>query len=298
MSNVSNIITSKIRGLESRLLRRMNKKSFEDEFLKALPRNLHLPARFIFFGDATPSEKTLANTIEQFRSNMIASSDETSIPSYSSPKTGDYKEDTGEHIKPGPYSFSKLEDHAKTGANKRNGIVLKRLADGLQAKSVLELGTNTGLSGCYFLSSETLEMLVTIEGSSELCQVAEANMSKISNKFRLLNMLFDEALDLLLEENQKFDLIYLDGQHERQASMHYVQRVIPLLSTKGVIVLDDIYWSADMNLFWKDFCHMDAFSTTVDLQIKGIGILGNGTEIKDHFDICDYVGRPRIYRKD
>ncbi len=71
-----------------------------------------------------------------------------------------------------------------------------------------------------------------------------------------------------------------------------------LLNPGGVIVFDDIYWSDGMNQAWKELCQWPSFSVTVDLRGKGLCILGDGAQPGTHHDICDYIGRPRIFRKD
>lgn len=110
-------------------------------------------------------------------------------------------------------------------------------------------------------------------------------------------MMFDDALDMLRDESATFDCVYLDGQHERQATLHYMERIRPLLSRGGAVVFDDIYWSDDMNQAWKDLCRMDVFSQTLDFGSKGVCVLRSGDETHVHYDVCDYIGRPRIGRR-
>jgi hypothetical protein len=61
------------------------------------------------------------------------------------------------------------------------------------------------------------------------------------------------------------------------------------------LVFDDIYWSDDMNQAWKEFCQSSRYGLTLDLCMKGLAVIGTEGS-KRHFDIGEFVGRPRIYR--
>ena len=87
------------------------------------------------------------------------------------------------------------------------GIQLKRIIDAFGHGNVLELGTNTGLSGCYFLSSENTEHFYTIEGSPDLCKIADINLKK---GYYIYSTHPEKSLSpsyVELEDSSYFDLI-------------------------------------------------------------------------------------------
>ena len=285
------------RKVGSRLLRVINRARFEDDFLRYLPYELTSAARLIYYRNGTSEEKEIGKNLEVFRASLRDNGAKTII-SYPSPHTGEFALDKGGHSVPADRIESRLSDAANTGVSPIGGILLRRIVTGLNAERVLELGTNTGFSAYYILSAETAPCLVTVEGSRDLCAIAERNISRISSKCEVLNMLFDEAIDqLLAERDRKFDLIFIDGQHERGALLHYTERCMPLLSSKGGFIYDDIYWSDGMNQAWKDVVSDLRFGFTVDFQEKGVALKATDVETKRHFDICDYIGRPSIFRK-
>ena len=281
--------------LSLRIWKAVNKDAFEEDFLRILPDTLKDAALFLFSGNSTSEEKRIAKLIEAYRSQIIATTKD--LHSFSSPHSGTFKKDASGRAIAGPYSSSSAEAHARTGVNIKGGILLKRITTGVAARRVLELGTNTGFSGCYFLSCPQVEQLVTIEGSKDLCEIADRNLRRISDKYKIMNMLFDDAIEQLYRNDEKFDCVFIDGQHEREATWHYTTRVMPMLNNGGTIIFDDIYWSDDMNRFWKEICMSLDFSVTIDLRLKGVAILGSGEQSKMLYDICEYVGRPRIFRK-
>lgn len=276
-------------------IRAVNRSAFEEDFLRTVPDGLKPAAEFAFRDKATPEEKAVARSIEQLRSK-VAARDEA-IESFASPRSGTFTSQEGGGVSTGPVSSSPASAHAKTGVSMKGGILLRRIVTGLAAKRILELGTNTGLSACYFLSSPVKPEVVTIEGSAALCAIAEGNLRQFSDSFTVMNRLFDEALDELTGKGERFDCAFIDGQHERDATWYYARKMAPMLKPGGAIIFDDIYWSDDMNQFWKEACLSDEFSVTIDLGAKGVGLLRRSDEPRMHYDVCEYSGRPRIFRK-
>lgn len=282
--------------VSSLVQRVLNYGKFRGEFLGRLPQRFHGAAKLLFYFTFTAEEKKLASEIESFRSKIPSLSTAKKVYSYTSPHSNTFKTDEKGKAVPGEYIGSAVESHMKTGSSTFNGILLRRIVAGAGVKKILELGTNTGFSGCYFLSVPGTE-LVTIEGSDTLCEIAKINMDRFSDKHRIMNMLFDEAIDVLLAEKASFDCVFIDGQHEQKATLHYTQRVLPMLKPGALIVHDDIYWSDDMHAGWQKMVQDPQFSETVDLFYKGICVVGNGTAPKAHYDLGEYLPRPEIFRK-
>jgi predicted O-methyltransferase YrrM len=177
------------------------------------------------------------------------------------------------------------------------GILLQRIVTGIGARRVLELGTNTGFSGCYFVSAATQPGLVTVEGSAALCAIARVNLSRFSSGVLVMHRLFDEAINELAAAGERFDCVYIDGQHERQATLHYAARVTPLVNPGGILIFDDLYWSGGMNRAWQEICESPRYGLTIDYALKGVAVPG-GAGPKRHVDLCAFIGRPPIGRPD
>jgi predicted O-methyltransferase YrrM len=286
-------VATAVRGVALRVL---NRGKFEKQFLHEAPQALRPAAKFLYYRLFTSEERKLANEIESFRPTIKSLVDGTEVASYSSPHSGTFKKDDRGHSQIDSYGSSGVEAAAQTGASKRNGILLRRLIAGTGVKRILELGTNTGFSGAYFVSVPDVE-LVTVEGSESLCEIAEKNIERFSSKFRVMNMLFDEAIDQLIEKGERFDCVFVDGQHEKEATLHYAERVKPLMEANAVYLFDDIYWSEGMNEAWRELCQQPGFSVTVDLLYKGVCFASDAPTSRVHHDLGNVLPRPRIFRK-
>jgi len=273
------------------------RRSFETQFVPGLPPALQSGARLAFYRRPTPDERRIADEIEGFREGIRAGGEGATARAYASPHSGTFEVDERGHALPGTFGEASLEAHAKTGVDPMGGLLLRRIVDGMKAADVLELGTNTGLSGCYFLSAGARPELVTIEGSEDLCVIAESNLARMSGSFTVMNCLFDEALDQLAASRRQFACAFVDGQHERMATLRYADRIRLLLRPGGAIVFDDIRWSHDMHEAWKTLISSGEYAVTCDFGVKGVCFVGDGGGPPIHFDVGRYAGRPPIFRK-
>jgi len=285
-------------ALERRLLKLANRERFERDFLRVLPQPFVAAARWAYFEDWTSEERALAHEVEDFRSRIAEVAGQASLESLPSPHSGTFALDDQGRSRGATPTASPVESHARTGVGPSGGILLRRLVTGLGARRILELGTNTGFSGCYFVSAGTQPHLTSVEGSGALCAIARKNIGRFSTRFEVMHCLFDEAIDTLQGKGEHFDCVFIDGQHERAATLHYAARSQPLLRPGAALVFDDVYWSDDMNQAWKDVCRSPEYVTTVDFGWKGVAILADpaSQERKQHFDLCEFMGRPRIAR--
>ena len=137
------------------------------------------------------------------------------------------------------------------------GRIMTGLVRGLQPMRVLELGTNLGVSAAHIaaalrrnaqeLDAEALPVppgrLVTLEGAPELAALARRNLAALGHDGARAHVVvgpFDETLACVCASDGPFDLVFVDGHHERDAALRYVATVRPFLAPGAVVVLDDV----------------------------------------------------------
>lgn len=153
--------------------------------------------------------------------------------------------------------------------------LLYRIARDSAPKVLLELGTNLGISSAYLAAGGRTHgsSVVTLEGSPARVALAQSlhralNLRGISyrvGKFR-------ETLTPLLEERLPIEFAFIDGHHQRTATLDYFDEVHPHLTDDAVVVFDDIRWSEEMYDAWRILCEDKRFALMVDLVKLGIGI--------------------------
>ena len=159
------------------------------------------------------------------------------------------------------------------------------------------MGTCSGFSGCYIASANNFSKFVTIEVSSELCEIARGHIKKFSERFVAINKLFDDAIDDFLDEGLSgIDIAYIDGHHEKLATLHYFERIKPMLNPDSVVIFDDIYWSKDMYDAWTILRQMNGVKVSINAGKFGLCIWNVTTQKNNTImlDFHNYTGYWKI----
>lgn len=183
-------------------------------------------------------------------------------------------------------SLRSVSDIAKIStADDSQAQYLFQLASYLKPKAILELGTNLGWTTMHFASACPHAKIETIEGSESLYQFSTARFKEL--EMRNITSHLSEFGALLRKENwseNKFDLVYLDGNHRKQPTLEYCHLLQNNLSPNAVIIVDDIYWSKEMTEAWKELIEMPPYSLTIDCFYFGLLFLEKRNQ-KEHFKL-------------
>ncbi|QDV59319.1 O-methyltransferase [Rosistilla oblonga] len=260
-----------------------------------IPSYLKLPFDYLATpGLQLPSEVQSKRKLVEHQRTAMLDSPLKQVSIYYSPKpesSGTHATATlrPEHGEVMEFDIARIASH--TSISTYWGTFLHLLASSAASKNILELGTCAGISGCYLSSVPTCQNFWTIEASEGLSNIARKNLAAISDKATVFNGLFDDVLDDLLPElgEKKLDFVWIDGHHERVATIHYFQRLIPHLSKGAIVLFDDVSWSADMRQSWEELAHWPGFEYTFDLKtLKGLGIWSGGETVPRF----DFVAKP------
>ncbi|MBQ2068477.1 MAG: class I SAM-dependent methyltransferase, partial [Paludibacteraceae bacterium] len=75
---------------------------------------------------------------------------------------------------------------------------------------------------------------------------------------------------LIIHAREKLDIAYVDANHTYAATKRYVNYLLPRMQEKGVIVLDDIHYSEEMERAWQELQADERVTTTMDLYHVGL----------------------------
>ena len=134
---------------------------------------------------------------------------------------------------------------------------------------ILELGTSFGVTTSYLASVDSRNRVVTLEGSKSVLKIAQG----VWRALKLENIEWhegniDDTLYIYAREN--LDVAYVDANHTYEATMRYVHFILPRMTEKGIIVLDDIHYSAQMEQAWNELKNDARVTTSMDLYHIGI----------------------------
>ena len=110
-----------------------------------------------------------------------------------------------------------------------------------QPRLVLEIGTYSGYSALSMAGALPADArIVTCEISDEHADVAERHIAAAGESGRI-EVRRGPALDTLATLDGPFDLVFVDA--DKQSYRAYYEAVLPKLSARGLIVVDNVLWS-------------------------------------------------------
>ena len=114
-------------------------------------------------------------------------------------------------------------------------------------KKILEIGTFTGYSALSMALAIDEDGLITcLDKNRETSDTANNFFKKanVKNKIDLLIGPAVENLNKLINQNKSFDLIFIDADKENY--IKYYDLAFQLLSTKGLILIDNVLWKGEI----------------------------------------------------
>ncbi|RYD84708.1 MAG: class I SAM-dependent methyltransferase [Sphingobacteriales bacterium] len=163
--------------------------------------------------------------------------------------------------------------------------LLYRLAAFAKPNNIIELGTCLGITTLYLREAAPEARLYTLEGCPETAGVAKSVFSKAGVKgIKVITGNFDDTLPGVLEAEENLDLVYIDGNHQYDATIRYFDWCLPKVHEGSMLIFDDIYWSDGMKKAWAEIKNHPQVTATVDLFWIGLVFFKQG-QAKEHFKI-------------
>lgn len=157
-----------------------------------------------------------------------------------------------------------------SSAAKKTTSLLQRVSAWQQPASILELGTSLGLSTAAFALSCPQAKIFSIEACHEVADIARRNMQNLSIKnVEILTSEIGMVVDSFTDLSQPV-LVYFDANHACKPTMEYFNSLLPLADENCIFIFDDIHWSADMEIAWKQICAHPQTTICLDLFQTGI----------------------------
>ncbi len=182
-------------------------------------------------------------------------------------------------------SERKISAIAKTaGITAKRARLLNRLVRYLKIDSALELGTSLGIGSVALAAGNTVKV-TTLEGCRNTAEAAQMEF----RKFELENILsrvgeFGELLKDTAILDANYDLIYFDGNHQKQPTLDYFHQLLPLAHNDTVFIFDDIHWSREMTEAWEEIKNHPSVKVSIDTFFWGF-IFFRREQEKEHFRI-------------
>lgn len=199
--------------------------------------------------------------IEKLRRNLLSDKNEIQVSDYGSKAS----------------RKRRICDIASTSCKKADDAqLLFRIAIWQHAKNILELGTCLGLTTAYLAKSDSRAKVVSMEGCPQTAHVAKKNLEILGvRNAEIIVGNIDESLDRALDMFESLDLVFIDANHTKQATMSYFEACLKKAAAKSIIVIDDIYYSRGMHEAWVKIKNNPNVNASIDIYTMGIIIIDN-----------------------
>ncbi len=179
----------------------------------------------------------------------------------------------------------KICDITKHAAkNKKLAQLLFRIANYYQPKNIIELGTSLGISSAYLASANVNSQLITIEGSRQIATIAQKNMQYLGlNNIQSITGNFDDKLPDVLKNISSVDLVFVDGNHQKEPTLKYFDQLLEHASDQSIFIFDDIHWSQEMEEAWEHIKQSSQVTLTIDLFFIGLVFFRKNFKAKQDF---------------
>lgn len=202
---------------------------------------------------------------DNYRKQLLSSGEKITVKDFGA----------GSHKMKSPVRF--VSDIVKiSGSKPEFGHFYQKLIQYFEISNILELGTSAGI-GTMYLSTATESVKVTgIEACPQTCSFLSDKLKEngIGN-VSLINNDFDSVFDSDLLAFNKFDMVFIDGNHRGSSLLKYFDLLqAKYVKDKYVVIVDDINWSKDMYRAWKKITGTDNSKTYLNLFRCGVILSG------------------------
>ena len=170
----------------------------------------------------------------------------------------------------------------KSVSGRQKALFIQALAEFYDVKTVIEFGTSLGFSAMYLKNAESTPNVITIEGNTDIAEIAKENFLQTGLEIDLEVNRFE---NFIKKYNKTADMFFIDGNHSYDATLRYFDFALNHLSEKGIILFDDIRWSDGMLKSWKKI--IEKTKTGIFVDIGSMGLFINSNEKKDIY--CNFI---------
>jgi predicted O-methyltransferase YrrM len=177
-----------------------------------------------------------------------------------------------------------LKHIARTSLTPRNhALRLFHIARYIHAENILEMGTSLGFTTAYLAFANKDARVVSIEGCPELSKIATSNLASLGiRNAEVLSGRFEDKLMEALAMLGKIDLLFIDGNHRKEAVLANFEGCLPGLHNGSVVILDDIHANPGMEEAWRILCSRADVTISLDFYHSG-WLFFRKESSKEHF---------------
>lgn len=180
-------------------------------------------------------------------------------------------------------TFRRISDITRrSSVSNSYGRILYNLAQRYNGKAILEMGTSLGVSTLFMAMGAPGSEITSIEGCPGLAERARHNLSGCNiENVTVLAGSFDEKLRAIMANDLSPAMVFVDGDHRKEAVLRYFSILKELIAPDSVIIFDDINYSRGMSEAWHEIKSDLQVSVSIDIFRMGMVFFREGMVKQD-----------------
>jgi predicted O-methyltransferase YrrM len=163
------------------------------------------------------------------------------------------------------------------------GKLLYNLAVWMDPDVIVELGTSVGMGSLYLAGGAPGKPIYSVEGEEVLAAIAMKNLELAGfQHVTVIQGSFESGLVQILPELRGNLLIFMDGDHRKEPTLHYFRLLLEKITPESVIIIDDIHWSSEMEETWEILCQCAEVKVSIDIFHMGILFFKQGLQKENY----------------
>ncbi len=178
-------------------------------------------------------------------------------------------------------TVSQMAKHS--GTTNHRAKLLFRLVQYFKFNSILELGTSLGIATHAMHLGHSNSKITTIEGCPNLSKFSEDHFNQLN--LTPINLITGDFKDVIHDlKANAYDFIFIDGNHQKGATLDYFGMLLPMAYNDSVFIFDDIHWSKGMTEAWESIIQHPKVTVSIDTFFWGF-VFFRKEQNKEHFTI-------------
>jgi predicted O-methyltransferase YrrM len=175
--------------------------------------------------------------------------------------------------RPGPFDQQTIAKAARGSKNYVNCLRLYECVISVRPIHAIELGTNLGVSTCYLsaaIDRQRFGEIHSFEVSPYRIKEAQSLVDRVGLVRPCFHRgFFKDTLPQHVESAGYIDFAFIDGDHTFDGTLFLAECISSKLSSRALVVFDDIYWSQEMSDVWHKIQKMECWSKSFEVEDMG-----------------------------
>ncbi len=160
--------------------------------------------------------------------------------------------------------------------------LIYRLAKNSDAKTIVEIGNNLGISTAYLAAAKPLANVISLQNCPQTANLAHQNFKTLNLQNVTLKVgSYANLVLAITTQQQTLDFVFINTKN---AILNYFNYCLPKVDPNTLLIFNNIYGNKETKTAWQEIKAHPKVTLTIDLFWIGLVYFKTG-QAKQHFKI-------------